>query len=141
MTIKFPEHLRGAQAEFHKKLKEKRMTKITVIIKKPGEDAYVAEVDKGLKSMQAIVGGSIELMAGDVVGLPRAVDVWFNEEGKLESLPPNLKLVCNGELFDILVGPAFFTCHNNQGDTLSLDEAFHDQVLKFTKEFEWRGGR
>lgn len=116
------------------------MTKqITVIIKKPGEEATVETVASGLKSMQAIVGGSIELMHGDVVGLSRLVDVWFNEEGKLESLPPNLNLVCEGQRFDVLVGTAFFTSHNDKGDTLSLPAMFHQEVLTFCKEHAWRG--
>jgi hypothetical protein len=115
------------------------MKKITVIIKKPNEPAVVAQIGKSLKHMQAVVGGNIELMAGDVVGLPRAVDIWFNEEGKLESLPPNLNLVCEGQRFDVLVGTAFFTSHNQAGDTLSLPEAFHKSVFDFCEANAWRG--
>ena len=115
------------------------MTKqITVIIKKPGEDAFVTKIDKGLKAMQEIVGGPIELMHGDVVGLPPIVDVWFNEEGKLEGLPPNLNLICEGERFDVLVGPAFFTTHN-EGETVELHKEYHQEVLDFCQANVWRG--
>lgn len=113
--------------------------KLTIIVKKPGEPAVVAQIDKGLKHMQAIVGGNIERMDGDVVGLPRAVDVWFNEEGKLIELEPNLNLVHRGERFDVLVGPAFFTSHNKEGDTLSLPEELHKQVFDFCEANVWRG--
>ena len=114
------------------------MSQITVIVKKPGEAAYVTQIDNGLEGMQEVVGGDIELMAGDVVGLPEIVDVWFNEEGKLESLPPNLNLVCEGQLFDILVGTAFFTSHDGQGETLSLPEPFHRDVFAFCQTHAWK---
>ena len=112
---------------------------IIVIFKRPAEEAYVTSIRKGLKPMQSLVGGSIEMMRGEVVGLSPIIDVWFNEEGKLESLPPNLNLVCEGERFDVLVGPAFFTTHNSQGDTLELPKEFHEEVFKFCKEHAWRG--
>lgn len=112
---------------------------IVVIFKRPGEDAYVTSIRKGLKPMQALVEGSIELMHGGVVGLSPAIDVWFNEEGKLESLAPNLNLVCEGERFDVLVGPAFFTTHNGKGDTCELPQELHAEVFAFCKEYAWRG--
>ena len=112
---------------------------IIVIYKRPGEDAYVTSIRKGLKPMQSLVDGSIEMMAGRVVGLSPIIDVWFNEEGKLHNMEPNLNLVCEGERFDILVGPAFFTAHNKKGETLELPKEFHEEVFAFCKEHKWRG--
>ena len=104
---------------------------ITVIIKKPGEDAYVDKIESSLASMQAVVGGMIELLGGQVVGLSPIIDIWFNEEGKLMQLEPNLGLVCRGRLFDVLVGTAFFTTHDEDGGTTSLPPEFHKEVFKF----------
>jgi len=114
------------------------MSQITVIVKHPGEAAFVTQIDKGLKAMQDVVGGNIELMAGDVVGLPRLVDIWFNEEGKLIGLAENLNLVCEGRLFDILVGTAFFASHDDEGETLSPPEPFHRDVFAFCQTHAWK---
>jgi hypothetical protein len=89
--------------------------------------------------MQSLVEGNIELMAGDVVGLNPLVDIWFNEEGKLSGMEPNLNLVHEGERFDVLVGPAFFTSHSKEGETLELPRELHDQVFAFCREYAWRG--
>jgi len=109
---------------------------IRTIIKNPGEAPKVIKVPKGLQQMQSLVGGNIEMMRGDAVGLPQAIDVWFNEEGKLIGLPPNLVLRMPGsrEIWDVVMGPVFFTTHDDEGDTCSLPDVHDKAVLKFIKD-------
>ena len=57
-----------------------------VIIANPGESARVTEIDPGLHSLQAVVGGFIELWAVD-----GPAHFLCNEEGRLEDLPFNRK--------------------------------------------------
>lgn len=113
---------------------------IRTIFKQPGGGPVVLQIPKGLQAMQALVGGPIQRMCGDAVGLSPLIDVWFNEEGKLEQLTPNLVLKTrDGQTRDVLVGPAFFTTNNKAGDTCSLPEAHDKAVLDFIELNTWRG--
>ena len=104
---------------------------ITIIVKPPGAAPTTQQIDPGLAAMQAVVEGPIEMMTGAAVGLPVAVDVWFNEEGKNLGLPANLGLRHEGALWDVIVGTAFFASHDAKGNTTSLSEAHHAAVHAF----------
>ena len=97
------------------------MLKGKVITKKPNEDLKVVEVDfdttNTLKFLQEQVEGYIE-----VFRLPNEIDVWLNEEGKLEELEPNVALVSHGQVFDFLVGNLVFASSDNDGNTIPLNE-------------------
>ena len=68
-----------------------------VIIANPGESARVTEIDSGLHSLQAVVGGFIELWAVD-----GPAHFLCNEEGRLEGLPFNrFVTLSDGTVWDI----------------------------------------
>jgi hypothetical protein len=89
---------------------------IKVIICKVGEKPEVTEIDKGLKAMQAVVGGMIECVQldGDYTG---GVDLWCNEEGLFCCEPNRLigRTPINGDFF--------LARHNGEGTTISLTKA------------------
>lgn len=87
-----------------------------ILVKKVGGELEPGEFD-GLEDMQKIVGGHIEC-----VQLPHDIDLWLNEEGKLEGLPANIALFHNGEVVDIIVGDVFFASHDDEGDSTSLND-------------------
>ena len=82
-----------------------------------------AEIDDGLAALQAEVGGLVEC-----VRLDDRVDMWINEEGKLENLPVNPRATsflwaAGGGMFDSIAGPAVLACHDEDGGTTSLQQA------------------
>jgi hypothetical protein len=103
---------------------------INVIVKEPNKGARVEKIDGDLKSMQAIVGGLIQLVPGDVIGLPPGVDMYVNDEGKLQELAPNLALRSQGKVFDIVVGTAFYAMHDDEGAAVDLPQELHPFVME-----------
>lgn len=63
---------------------EDRLSKIKVLVVEPQSKPYIAIIDNDLESLQAMVGGNIEL-----VSLSDSADMICNEEGKLMNLPAN----------------------------------------------------
>lgn len=61
---------------------------IKAIVKRVGEDPVVTMIDDSLESLQALVGGYIEM-----VSVPKGV-VICNEEGRLMGLPLNC-MICD----------------------------------------------
>lgn len=79
------------------------------------------------KSSQELVGGYIECLAID-----KDIDLWLNEEGKLNGLPFNFGLLQDGELVDVIVGDVFFSSHDRHGNTTSLNDK---QIEKISNRF------
>jgi hypothetical protein len=81
----------------------------------------IGSVGTDLDAMSKAVGGLIQYVPIEVPGVG-TLDLWLNEEGKLNSLPPN-RLIFGGA--DLLVGNAFITRNDGEGDLadLSVDEA------------------
>ena len=70
---------------------------IRVVIKEPDKPPYVREVDGSLKSMQAIVGGYIEVVPAEIIvgaeELPKDQFLLvINEEGRLINLQLNFPI-------------------------------------------------
>ncbi len=61
-----------------------RLSKIKVLVVEPQSKPYIAIIDNDLESLQAMVGGNIEL-----VSLSDSADMICSEEGKLMNLPAN----------------------------------------------------
>lgn len=77
-----------------------------VIIVKPQEKPVVAEINPGLKAMQEVVAGYVEV----VYPFEDHVALICNEEGKLLGLPLNRALRAEtGEIYDIITG-TFILC-------------------------------
>lgn len=94
-----------------------------VIMMEPQKTAEVREIDGSLKGMQKIVGGSIELYCPFE---DESVGIIVNEEGKIEGLAENRMVMINGELADILCGPAFIVnLDSDDGNFTSLTD---DQI-------------
>ena len=72
-----------------------------VLMVEPGKSPYAAEIESGLKSLQAAVGGDIQAVYpfDDLVGLI------CNDEGKLLGMPLNRALYDDGgRMYDIVAG-------------------------------------
>jgi hypothetical protein len=91
------------------------MSKIPVTIKvitcRVGQAPRVEEMETGLASMQAMVGGYITCLAID-----EGVDLWCNDEG-LFTCEPN-RLVRGQPIH----GNVFIAAHDEEGETVSLPE-------------------
>ena len=84
---------------------------IKVLMVKPGETSYTAEIGNNLRSMQAAVEGLIEVFPLGGSGL-----LVCNGEGKINSMPGNRRMD-NG---DIIAGPFFIARDNSRGGFASL---------------------
>lgn len=101
--------------------------KIVAVIKKPYQKPETVAIDKGLKPLQEIVGGDIE-----VVYLPNIDDIhgFCNDEGLLIGLEPNFYRPDYG---DAIVGTAVFLGSGADGDSISLTP---EQVKRITTYLE-----
>lgn len=101
--------------------------KLVAVIKKPYQKPETVAIDKGLKPLQKIVNGGI-----DVVYLPNIDDIhgFCNDEGLLIGMEPNFYRPDYG---DAIVGPAVFLGSGADGDSISLTP---EQVKRITSYLE-----
>ena len=92
------------------------------IIKEVGKNPRVEEIKNDLKTLQSLVGGYIE-----VVGMEENILLIYNEEGKLNGLPPNFSM---GN--DTLVGTAVFVAFDGKEDFTGLSDT---QILLIMDKF------
>ena len=103
--------------------------KLTVLVVEPMKEPYVKEIDPGLHSLQAEVGGDIATTypLSDPVGLV------CNDEGKLIDLELNRGLRDeHGEIYDIMAG-TFLVVGLCEDSFTSLTP---EQVQKYTEHFK-----
>lgn len=82
-------------------MKKKEDIIMKVLMVEPGKSPYAAEIESGLKSLQAAVGGDIQA----VYPYEDPVALICNEEGKLMELPLNRALFDDdGHIYDIVSG-------------------------------------
>jgi hypothetical protein len=91
------------------------MSTIKVLVKHPGKEPEVQEMETSLDAMQAIVGGSIELVP---LSEESELDIYLNEEGKIEGLPFNIQYQPD----DIIVGTLFVVRSGENGSDVSLTD-------------------
>ena len=104
------------------------MSDMNVLLVQPGSYPKAVNIDSGLESLQAAVGGSIEV----VYPFDNNVGLIMNEEGKIEGLPLNRALRDEqGELYDIIAGD-FLVVGLTEDDFGSLTP---EQLEKFEKLF------
>lgn len=101
--------------------------KIIAVIKYPYQKPETVTIDKGLKPLQEIVGGDI-----DVVYLPDIDDIhgFCNDEGLLIGMEPNFY---RPDFGDAIVGPAIFMASGADGESESLSP---EQVKRITAYLE-----
>lgn len=111
--------------------------KIKVLVVEPGKPCQVREVEDGLKDLQAIVGGYIEI----VTPFTDAAAIVCNEEGKLRGLPYNRPLLDrDGAPYDILCGTFFITGVQGENfvsltdDQIRVYKDLYDNVMVLTVE-------
>lgn len=99
------------------------MSKIKVVMLEPEKEAYAAEIDGSLHSMQKIVGGLIEAF----YPFEEQVCIVCNEEGKINGLPLNRAVYGeDGQMVDIIAGTAFVCdCSGEQFDSLNDEQLTH----------------
>ena len=103
--------------------------KMTVLVVEPMKEPYLKEIDPGLHSLQAEVGGDIAATYpfSDPVGLV------CNDEGKLIGLELNRGLRDeHGEIYDIMAG-TFLVVGLSEDSFTSLTP---EQVQKYTEHFK-----
>ena len=103
--------------------------KMTVLVVEPRKEPYVKEIDHGLHSLQAEVGGSI----GAAYPFPDPVALVCHDEGKLIGLELNRGLRDDSEeLYDIMAG-TFLVVGLGEEDFASLSP---EMVQKYTEHFK-----
>lgn len=102
------------------------MRKIIGIISEAGNlNMEVVELEDKLETYQNIVGGYIETLM-----IRKDILLVLNEEGKFEGLPPNMAIMKNGEVLDVIVGNVCFISFDKEGNFDSLN----DEQIKWVKE-------
>lgn len=77
---------------------------MTVIRKRPGEQLEAISIDHSLKTLQSEVGGDIQ----GIYPFKGPYSIICNETGKVDKLMPNIALVSDLEVVDILFGTVLF---------------------------------
>ena len=101
-----------------------------ILVVEPGRKPSVREIDGSLKSMQELVGGTIEA----IYPWEDPVALICNDEGKLLGLPLNRALVDeSGRIWDVVAG-TFFLC-GIPSDSDGFDSLTCEQIQKYQKLF------
>ena len=110
-------------------MKEAKSGKITVLVVEPMKEPYVKEINPGLYSLQAEVGGDIEA----IYPYSDPVALVCNDEGKLIGLDLNRGLWDeNGKIYDIIAG-TFLVIGLGEEDFASLSP---ELIQKYTEQFK-----
>lgn len=95
----------------------------------PGKTPYETEIDSGLKSLQAAVGGDIQA----VYPFDDPVAIIADEEGKLKGYSLNRALRDeNGEIYDIIAGRFLIVGLGEE----NFDSLPDDLMEKYKEEFK-----
>ena len=106
--------------------------KMTVLVVEPRKEPYVKEIDRGLHSLQAEVGGDI----GAAYPFRDPVALVCNDEGKLIGLDLNRGLRDeNGELYDIMAG-TFLVVGLGEEDFASLSPELAQKYMEHFRQPE-----
>ena len=99
-----------------------------VLMVEPGEIPYEADIEPGLRSLQAAVGGNIQA----VYPYEDPVALICNEDGKFMGLPLNRALRDDtGEIYDIIAGNFIITGLGEE----SFSDLSPDQMEKYKEQF------
>jgi hypothetical protein len=93
------------------------------------------EIDDGLTSMQAIVGGHIEAVPLDTyteAGIGEGLYLICNEEGKLEELPITRRVPG-----DVIVGSFVVSRVDNEGDNINITTEDERLLIQWKPNVMW----
>jgi hypothetical protein len=102
---------------------------IRVVLLEPGKLAKVADIDSSLEGLQKTVDGWIEA----VYPFEEEVCIVCNEEGKINRMPLNRAIRCEGQITDVIAGPCFI-CSCDKASFGSLSE---EQQKKYLEMFKY----
>ena len=91
------------------------------------------EIDNTLEALQEIVGGYIEVPFLSKEFYNNGIDVIVNEEGKfIKGLKPEIMIVDSKtkEIIEVVYGSCIFASHNENGDTIGLNDKQIKLVLQ-----------
>ena len=81
------------------------------------------EIKNTLEDLQKIVGGYIEIPYLSRDFHENKIDTIINEEGKfIEGLEPEIAIIKDGKIVDIVYGNCIFASHDHEGNTVELNE-------------------
>lgn len=96
----------------------------------------IVPFENDYKQIRDYVGGLIERFHIPELE-ERNIDIWLNEEGKIENFEPTIVLFNNnGKYVDYLCGTVVFAKHTEEGDTVGLNEDDIDFILDWIKSLE-----
>lgn len=106
-----------------------------ILIKKVGQKPEILEVEEvNLSIMQKVVGGHIEMF--EINNGKEYFDVILNEEGKLSGMKPNLKIIHNNQVVDIIVGDIMVAKSNEEGESLGLNDKDIESVKEILEKMD-----
>ena len=81
------------------------------------------EIKNTLEDLQQIVGGYIEIPFLSREFNENKIDTIINEEGKfIDGLEPEIAVIKDGRIIDIVYGNCIFASHDHEGNTIELNE-------------------
>ncbi len=98
-----------------------------IIVKPVRRETYMSKVENDLKSLQALVGGYIE-----IVRLKNGLLLVCNEEGKLNNSYFNFSTQ-----WDQIFGNVFFCRSNDEGDFISVEPEGFDLIQQWLEHGGW----
>lgn len=100
-----------------------------VVLCEPRKIAIVTKIENKLETMQNIVGGLIQV----IYPFDDNVALVYNDEGKINNLPYNRRLLDRkGNLLDIIAGTFFICSFDEEGNFTSLTD---EQAEKYKNIF------
>ena len=106
-----------------------------VLVIEPNKTPYMKKIKDSYKDTKEIVGGYIE-----AIRLREDIVMWLNEEGKLIPLEPNIAMVHDEELVDIVMGNVVIAGVNEEGDTIGLTDEMLSYISKILGGVETNRG-
>lgn len=109
-------------------LKQMSIRTITVNEQKEGTAFCFVDIDiNDFKDMQKAVGGSIESWNYISKLYKKGIDLFCNDEGKINNLLPAIIVVSNNsaksEIVESLCGNILFCCHNDKGELIDMTDS------------------
>lgn len=94
----------------------------------------VKELDGELESLQAEVQGTIDFFEISYGG--KNFDIILNDEGKMIGLEPNIAIIHEGEIVDLIMGDVLIMKVDEEGATMGLSD---EEISVLSEYFSSKG--